>query len=193
MDRIRQMLADASEQFDAMRHRDRWLATGLAATLAVLLAAAVVFGAYSLVEDARSRLDIARERLADVTDLAAEQEVLAAKLQAVEARMERFNPSQVATYVESWATQSGVKPQLKEVRETSSTTVGEYKERDYRIELDDAQLPNVVKFLYAMETAPFPVRVRTASFKSRKDRRAETTVIDLTVDLVTYSRDNGEG
>lgn len=193
MDRIRQMLAGASEQFDAMRPRDRWLATGLAATLALLVAVGIVFGAYSLVQDARSRLEVARERLADVSELAAEQETLAAQLSAVEARMDKFNPSQVATYVESWATQSGVKPQLKEVRETSSTTVGEYRERDYRIELDDASLPNIIKFLYAMETAPFPVRVRTASFKARKDRRAETTVIDLTVDMITYSRDNGEG
>lgn len=193
MDRFRAWLTGATEQFDAMRPRDRWLATGLVSSLALVLAGAVVFGAYSLVQDARSRLDIAKERLLDVTELAAEQEVLAARLQAVEARMDRFNPSQVATYVESWATQAGVKPQLKEVRETSSATVGEYRERDYRIELDDADLTNVIRFLYAMETAPFPVRVRTASFKSRKDRRAESMVIDLSVDLVTYSRDNGEG
>ncbi len=193
MDRIRQAMAWANEQLEAMSPRDRLLFTALVSGLGVALAAAIVFGAYNLVQDANSRLSVARDRFVDAQDLADEQAVLAAKLAAAEARMDQFDPSQAATYVERWAQEAGVADNLKEVRETATAAVGAFRERDYRVELDDALLPNVVKFLYALESAPFPVRVRNATFKARSDRKSEQRLMDVELEVVTYSRDEGEG
>lgn len=192
-DRIRATLASLREQIDTLSPRDRMLATGLIAVVALAFAGLVVWGARGLVEDAVSRLEVAHARLDEVRGDVATQRVLAARLAAAEERMAQFKPSQMNTYVEGWATASGVLAQLKEVRETGTEVVGGYRERAYRVELDDADLPGVVKFLYAIETAPFPAKVRNATFNARDDRRNETRVIDLELEVVTYAIAEEEG
>lgn len=193
MERLQQAYAWANEQLDAMSRRDRMLLTGLVSGLALLIALFILRSAYGVVEDANSRLAVARERLVDVRDLVEDQRGLAKRIAAVEAQMERFDPSQTATYVERWAQETGVAQNLKEVRERGSNIVGAYRERDYRVELDKADLKSVLRFLHAIETAEFPVRIRTASLKARDDRRVEMRMIDLDIEIVTFSRDRGEG
>lgn len=189
MDRIEAWLDRVVEAIEDLSSRDRKLALGLLALAALLLVGGTAFGLKSLIDDRASRVVAVKEHLVEAQDLATEYELLKAKLGDVETRMGQFKASQVSTYLEGWAGTAGVLPTLKEVRETGAESVGAYRKRTYRVEFAEAELGGLVKFLHAVETSPYPMKVRSARFKA-KDRREERPV-DLQLELVTFSREEG--
>lgn len=188
-DRIEALLDRVVEAVEDLPPRDRKLALALLALAAFVLVGGAAFGLKSVIDDRASRVVAVKDHLVEAQDLATEYELLKAKLGDVETRMGQFKASQVSTYLEGWAGTAGVLPTLKEVRETGAETVGAYRKRTYRVEFADADLAGLVKFLHAVETSPYPMKVRSARFKA-EDRREERP-IDLQLELVTFSREEG--
>jgi type II secretory pathway component PulM len=189
MDRIRELRARLSEQLEALSTRDRNLFTGLVLGVATVFVGLVTWSLLGVLDDRASRVRTAKDNLNTAQELATEHAILAAKVAAAEARMGEFRPTQVNTYVESWASEAGVLAGLKEVRETSSQTVGTFRERDYRVDIQGIPLDGVVRFLYRVETSPYPIKVRAARFKVRDPRRERT--LDLDLELSTFSKEEG--
>lgn len=189
MNRLTALLDRIVETIEDLSPRDRRIALALVGIVVVLFVGGITWGLQGVLSDRASRVRVAKEHLVEAQDLAAEYEGLALRLGDVEARMGQFKPSQINTYVEGWAGAAGVLPMLKEVRETGAETVGDYRKRDYRVEIQEAPLEGLVRFLHAVETSPYPIKVRSAHLKarSRKDERP----LDLQLELVTFAKEEG--
>ncbi|HMV66954.1 MAG TPA: hypothetical protein PKA64_08900 [Myxococcota bacterium] len=187
--RLEELQARVQEQLEAMSVRDRTLALILASGLTVVAVVLVTWGLHGVLEDVASRVRLAKENLGQAEELAEDYRGLSAKLQAAEARMSQFRPAQMNTYIETWANNAGVGTGIRKVDETGTETVGDFKERTYRVDLQRADLKGVVKFLYAIETSSYPIRIRNAQLSvvdTRDDR-----LIDLGLELVAYSKEDG--
>lgn len=186
MDRIQQLREAFREQLEAMSPRDRNLLVGLIAGIALLVVGLITWNLKSVIQDQASRVVVAKENLALAQDLAQDYADLEARILAAEARMGEYNPQAVATYLETWARSAGVDAGFK-IDKTSASTVGAYKEQGYRVDVQRSSLPGILSFLYAIETSPYPIRVRSSRFKviDTKDDR----FIDLGLELVAYSKE----
>jgi hypothetical protein len=180
------VFADISEQLEAMSTRDRNLATGLAAGLVLLLAGAMTWSLQSMIADHASRVVLAKQNLMSVREMALEYEDLQARLAAAEEGMGAFQADSMSTYLDTWAAQAGVS--LRNVQETDAAVVGNFKERDFRVEVERAELGGVLQFLHAIETSPYLIKVRSANFKVKEVKRERT--IDLDLDLRTFSKED---
>lgn len=189
IERIRSRLAGLGEQFEAMPSRDRWLAVSLAGIVALVAVVGVTWSVKRAQDERASQVTTAKENLRDAQAFAEDYALLSARLEAAEARMGQFRPSQINTYISQWATQAGLSTNLQGIREGGTRTVGGFRERTYTVEINDAELGGLVRFLYALETAPYPIRVRNASFKAQ-DRR-DTRPIDLDLEVLAYTKEEG--
>jgi type II secretory pathway component PulM len=188
INRLRELQLRFQEQLEAMSARDRALAIILACGLAIVGVGGITWLLHGVLDDLASRVRLAKENLGEAENLSAEYQALSTKLQAAEARMGQFKPAQMNTYIETWANNAGVGTGIRKVDETGSETVGDFKERTYRVDLQRADLDGVVKFLYAIETSSYPIKVRNAqlSVVEVKDER----LIDLGLELVAYSKED---
>lgn len=189
IERFEELRERLQEQYEALSPRDQLLALGLVSGLALVLAAMFTFSLHNVVVDKASRVRAAKDNLEIALDMAVEHGVLSGKIAAAEARMQTFRPSQVNTYLETWANNAGVLSGLKKVQETGTDAVGNYKERSYQVDVQRAELEGLVRFLYAIETSPYPVRVKQASFHVVESR--DERLLDLNLELVTYAKDGG--
>lgn len=186
MERLRALRAGLEEQFEAMSTRDRNLATLLVVIVVVVIVGGITWSLKSAIDDKASRVRTAKENLIDAQDLAADYALLTARIEAAEDRMGEFRQQQFSTYVEEWATESGI--EVKKVDPLGTQTLGEYKERDYRVDISRQPLPNLLSFLFRVETAPYPIRVRTAQFKVVEDRELGR-ILDADLEIATYGRE----
>jgi type II secretory pathway component PulM len=189
IERYNAIRAQFQEQYEALSARDQRLALGLVIGVVLVLAGVFTWTLHRQIEDKASRVRSAKESLAMVMELSVEHDQLAAKIAAAEARMGQFRASQVNTYVETWATLAGVNEGLR-VQEIASDVVGGYKERTYRVNVQKAELDGLVRFLYAIETSPYPIRIQTSTIRVVDTR--DNRVLDLGLELVAYSKDRGE-
>lgn len=189
MQRIRRLFAAASEQFDAMSTRDRWLAVALVFLVAGAVVGAITWAVFNALEDQASRVRAAKENYLEAQELADRYTVLRGKLDVAEAQVAQFRASQINTYISKWAAEAGLSTNLKGIREGGSRSVGAFTERSYRVEIDQAELEGITKFLYALESSTNPMRVRSATFKvqSRRDARP----LDLDLEIVAFTQEEG--
>jgi hypothetical protein len=186
MEQLNAFFANISEQFEAMSTRDRNLATGFIAGVAVLVVGLITWQLQSTIVDRASRVILAKENLMTVQELAQTYEGVQQRLASAEARMGTFQPDSMSTYLDGWASEAGV--QLKNVQETDAKVVGAFRERDFRVEVQRGELDGIVKFLHAIETSPYTIKVRSANFKVR-DSKKEGRSIDLDLDLIAFSKE----
>ncbi|MCB9665920.1 MAG: type II secretion system protein M [Alphaproteobacteria bacterium] len=188
-ERIRAGRTYLSEQFEAMPPRDRWLAVALAGMVALVLVGGVTYVIKTAQDERASQVTAAKENLRDVQGMAEDYALLTARLEAAEARMGQFRAGQINTYISQWAAQAGLSTNLQGIREGSTRVVGGFRERTYTVEINDGELGGLVRFLYALETSPYPIRVHNASFKAQ-DRR-DARPIDLDLELRAYTKEEG--
>jgi hypothetical protein len=189
MSRLDDLRGRAQEQLDTLSPRDRTLAIGLTSAVAVLAVGGLVWFLHGVLDDKASRIRAAKDNLVEAQKLATQHEALRVKIDAAESKMGAFRPTQLGTYLETWAQNAGVLGGLKSPDEIGSQVVGDYREREYRVQVQRADLDGVLQFLYAIESAPYPIKVKSSSFAvvTVKDER----FIDLNVQLVTYAKEEG--
>ncbi|MGC6494242.1 MAG: hypothetical protein ACON5B_15520 [Myxococcota bacterium] len=185
MDRIRTVLANLREQVDAMSPRDRSLFAGLVALLGLVLVGLFTWSLQSVIDDRASRVVLAKENLGDVQAMAVDLVGLDAKLKVAEAKMSNFKPQLIPTHLEEWAKRASVP--LKRSEETGSQVQGQYRELMYTVEVEDASLEGLVKFLYAIETSEFPIEVDTVEFDAKTVRQERS--MSLHLELRAYSKE----
>lgn len=189
MNRIQELIASVSEQLEAMSTRDRNLLTGLICVVAVLIVGGITYTLHGVLQDRASRVIDAKQHLVDAQELAGDYVALRQRIEAAEARMSTFRPAQVNTYLETWATNAGVIDHLRTLNETGSRRLGDYMERDYTVNLQRAELPGVLKFLYAIETSPYPLKITNAQFRVVRTR--DDRFIDLNLGLQSHAKEEG--
>lgn len=191
MDDLRNLWRNLAEQVDAMSSRERNILTAMIMVFAFTIVGGLTWYLADLRNDKASRVIAAKGNLTEVQALASQLEGLQKRIAVAEAQMGEFNPAQFRTYMEGWAATAGVGEMLKNIDETNSEVVGQFRERAYKVQVKRAQYEGVLKLMYEIETSPYPIAVRSAAFRSATFRKEK--VMDLTLELVTYTKEGEEG
>jgi hypothetical protein len=178
-----------NDELDRLPARQRHIALGVVSLLAVLFVGVITWKLQGVIADRASRVILAKENLVAAQALAVEHQALAEKIAAAEARIGPFKPDSMNTYLETWATQTGVASNLKNIQPRESKTVGDFLERDFRVDVEQAELSSLLRFLHMIEVSDYPIKVRSAEFRVREFKRER--VLDLSLDLETFSKEEG--
>jgi predicted phage gp36 major capsid-like protein len=176
------------EQVQTMSARDRKLALGLVVGLVLVALGGATYGLHAMLVDQSTRVEAAVGNLRDARDLAAQYAALRGKIDAAETKMASFRPNQLGTYLETWAKDAGVHEGLRAPSESGSQSVGAYKEREYRVELQEVTLEGATRLLHAIESSPYPVLVRSAAWAGVNAKDGPRK-INLRLQVVTFARD----
>jgi len=190
MEERRTALQALVDQFDAMSSRDRNLLTGLAMFMAVVVVGLITWILLGMLDNEAARVREAKENLAVIQILKEDYLVEASRIDAAEAKLKEYGDQAVSAFVEQIALREGVAEGLTAVPEVSREVVGSIRTTGYKMELKRVSLQGAVGFLHSLETSEFPIRVKSASFKTVMVRREK--LIDMNLELLAYSFEGGE-
>lgn len=182
-------LAVIERQLDALSPRDRKLLAVLVLFFVGVATMMFWWLLHSQLESKASRVRDAKETLAAVRALDSEYQTAAAQFATEKGRLEEYAHQPVTAWVEELAKKHTLETALSAVRQQTAQEVGDITQTRYTVELKKAQQEPLYRFLYDLETSPFPARVEQATFKTATVRKER--VMDLTLELVVLSV--GEG
>jgi hypothetical protein len=188
MDRIRHFGASLRAQFESMGQRERRIALAFLALVVVLFTVMTTVALRRVVADEASRVRVARDSLVEVQAMTTELQSLQQRIEVAEQRMGAFHANQMNTYLEGWAKRAGVVDTLS-VKPGQATEAGTFQSVPYQVSIAKADLGSLLEFLYAMETSPYPIRVRTA--RVRAEGRPEARTLRADFEVVAYSKEQG--
>jgi type II secretory pathway component PulM len=149
-----------------MSPRDRRLFAGLVVT--VLLGAVLTAGwlARGYLADLRSRVEDREQTLALINGLAGDYSNASDDIARIEEELRKNAGQDLSAFMEKSAQKVGISDNLKGVRERSVRTEGNLEEKSFNVDLDKVALAQVTSFLYEVETAGYPLRVRSIRVKA---------------------------
>lgn len=176
-------------QLDALSPRDRKLLAVLVLFFVGVATLLFWWMLHGQLESKASRVRDAKETLAAVQELDADYQRAAAQFAAEKGRLEEYRSQPVSAWIEELAKKHQLETALAGVRQQGATDVGDLVQTRYTVDIKKAAQEPLYRFLYDLETSPFPARVEQATFKTATVRKER--VMDLTLDLVVLSL--GEG
>lgn len=173
-DRAQDALAD-------MAPRDRGLLLGLVvlATLAVVGGGA--WWMHGTIGGLESRVDSRADTLHLLKVMASEHEAAVAQSDEIKAKLKEHSGSDMSSFLEQAAKNSGVADRLNQVREKSVTTNGVLEEKLYAVALSQLSTEEMSNFLFEVETAGYPLQIRTFKVKSRTRKGDKTLNLDMDI------------
>lgn len=177
--------AAVERQLDALSPRDRKLLVGLVLFMMLVFVGIVLWGLNSLLDDKASRVRTAKESYATVLELDADFQRAAAAFATHEDRLRQYSHQPVTAWVEDLAKKHGVDTALSAVREKNAEEVGDLVQTRYTVEIKKSPQEPLYRFLYDLETSPFPARVEQATFKVATVKKER--LLDLTLEIVVLS------
>lgn len=190
MEERRTALRAIGDQLEAMSSRDRNLLAGTAMFMAVVVVGLITWTLLGLLDNEAARVREAKENLAVIQLLKEDYLVEAARIEAAEAKLKEYGAQAVTAFVEQIALREGVAEGLTAVPEVSREVVGSIRTTGYKMELKKVSLQGAVGFLHSLETSEFPIRVKSATFKTVLVRREK--LIDMNLELLAYSFEETE-
>ncbi len=172
---------------ERLSHRDR---IALGAGAAVILVVFLWLGVFAPYQEAMSRLDgsiASRQRqLEQVREVRQEYLQLQREMAEAEKRLVGKQAGfSLFSFIEEITGNIGVRENLVSMRPQSSPTQGEYREESVEIRLERIGLDQLVRLLYAIETADVFLNVRAMRVKPRFDNRSQ---LDTTLTVSYYQK-----
>lgn len=188
MNRIHELLKPQLERLhdllSGLSPRDRALLLGLvgAGLLAVLVGGAMALS--SSLRGQRERLEERELQLRQVSELTAEHASAEAQIEAIEARIREHEGTDLQAFLEKAGKSVGISDRLNAVREKSSSTQGTLEDRLYSVTLTKLTLSEYTSFLYEIEGAGYPLKIRSTKVKRRA--RGEEVTLDVDMDISAF-------
>ena len=165
----------------SMSPRDRSLFIGMVTALIF----AVVFGSvYAMNRSLSSldqRIDDREQTLQLVTVMAEEYQASSAQVEQIEAELRRHAGTDLSAFLEQSAEKTGIKAQLDAVKEKSTAEEGSLQEKLYAVSLSDLETSQLASFLVEIETAGFPMKIRSLKVKTRGRAGEKKLRVDMDV------------
>ncbi|MEM6926091.1 MAG: hypothetical protein AAF602_04115 [Myxococcota bacterium] len=175
-------LAAVEQQLELLSPRDRMLLVGLVLFLTALLVGGYWYLLYGMLESKAEQVREANDTLVVIQELKAELDGHRARFEAQEERIRTNSSRPVPAWVEELANRHSLSEQLRKVDALSSEPLGDTMQRThYKVEIQRAPQEELYRFLYDLETSPFPASISEANFKVV--RRRNEKLMDLTLDL----------
>ena len=173
-------------QFNQLSQRER---ITLVAGVLVILLLIIVFGIIAPYRTALERLDskiASRQRqLGEVQQLSNQYRQLQQQLAASERRLASGGDFSLLSFVEATSARLAGRDSLVSMRPQPAATVEGFREETVEVKLEKVRLHQLVQLLYAAETAPAPMLVKTLRVKTRFDDR---NLLDVVVTFASYRR-----
>ncbi len=118
------------------------------------------------------------------------------KAEEIAAQLETHRNTPLTSFIEKSAKKVGIqRDRLDSIRDKNATVEGDLEEKMYSVQLSKLTLDDALSFLYEIETAKYPLQIRSARMKTTK--LSGDKVIRLTLDLAGFrlvgETDGGEG
>ena len=176
-DRLLDALADMSS-------RDRSLLFGLfvSGTLAVVVGGA--WWMHSGLEELETRIEARQMTLREIEVMAVQHLAAFEQVNEIEALLEKHASGGLSSFLEQAAQRVGIEDRLASVRERSTASDGVLEEKSYVVKLSRLTLQELSTFLWEVETAGYPLKIRTLNVKTKK--KSGEKVIDVDMDVSAF-------
>ena len=174
------------DHFKQLSPRDRVTLLAGALIVVVLL---FIFGIVAPYRSALERLDkkIAskQRQLVEVRQLSQEYRQLQQQLTASEQRLASSGDFSLLSFVEATSIRLAGRDSLTAMRPQPAATLEGFREEAVEVKLEKIRLNQLVQLLFAAESAPAPMLVKTLRIKPRFDDR---NLLDVTLTFASYRR-----
>ena len=175
----------------SMSSRDRTLFIGLVIGGVALLVGGSVYLMSSTLHDLRGRIDDREQTLQLIHVMAAEHESSSEQAALIEDELRKNTDTDLSAFLEKSAKSTGIGDRLDAVKEKSSARDGVLEEKLYAVSLSQLETSELAEFLYEIETAGFPLQIRSLKVKTRKKSGEITLRVDLDISAYRLLEDEG--
>lgn len=170
--------------FDGLARREKLLVTAtLAVTGVVLIAVALVQPLLDARSAAAERAVLAKQQYASVKELRARFDEVNGRLIGVEQQIQNGPQGNLLATLQDLAQQSAVKVDSIEPRNSPASPP--YRETKLQVTLANASLPQVVRYLHLIETAPQLLSVKSLRLRTRTD---QSDMLEVTFTVSSFER-----
>lgn len=106
-------------------------------------------------------------------------------IQEIERRLPTTNQFSPLSFLEETAAKNQIRPNIAYIRPLSPQLHDPYREIPVEVKVENVTLARIVPFLAAVENAPFPVRIKRLSMKTRF---SDPSLMDVTFLVSSYER-----
>ncbi len=166
--------------------RERWLLVGIAGfAAAMLVQVAIVQPLKTRTEAAKAEADRLEQGLQRAARLAPEIRRLQQEISQVVSRIQPGAQTNLLQLLEQIAEAAQMRDRLESVKPKRASGNEQYPESRAEVQLRGATLPQLVQFLYRIQTADLYLIVRSLSIKSRND---DTQLLDVSFSVSSFQR-----
>lgn len=161
------------------------LAVGAVAVLATVLYLGVIAPYRSALAQLDGKITARQRQIREVESLRREFLVLQQRQTEAEARLDKDGAFSLFPFVEGMVGQIAAKENLVSMRPQPPTPRENLREESVEVRLEKIRLDQVVRLLYAVETADALLQVKNLRLKTRFDDR---TLFDATMTVAAFGR-----
>lgn len=175
----------AEEVLTDLSPRDRRLLVGLVCGASLVLVLGLTWWMSSRLNQLSDRLVGRQDTLRMVAALAEEQSTAVDRADDIEDELARHSNTNLSAFLEQAASRAGIEDMLDSVRENSSTSDGVLEDKLYSVELSKIDTAAFANFLYEVETAGYPLKIR--STKVKVSTRSGEKQLRVSMDVSAFS------
>jgi type II secretory pathway component PulM len=170
--------------FEGLARREKLLVGGAgAASAVVLIFVALVQPLIHARSAAAERAEAARAQFEAVQQVKQRFDEVSGRLAAVEQRIARGPQGNLLATLQDLAQKSGVK--LDSIEPRTAPAAPPYRETKLQVTLENASLPQVVRFLHEIEIAPQVMSVKSLRLRMRPDQPG---MLEVTFTVSSFER-----
>jgi len=179
-----------------MTPRDRKLAAGMGIFFVLLIVGGGMALMLSTLNSLENRVKDRQASLLNIQRISMEYMTNLEKAEEIATQLETHRNTPLTSFIEKSAKKVGIqRDRLDSIRDKNAVVDGDLEEKLYSVQLSKLTLDDALSFLYEIETAQYPLQIRSARMKTTK--YSGEKVIRLTLDLAGFrlvgEADGGEG
>ncbi len=173
-DRVLDALADMSP-------RDRSLLAGLLIAFPLVIVLGGAWWMNSTLSELEGRVTSYNDTLHLIRVMAEDHAEATDRVAEAEAKLKGHDATDLSAYLEQAAGKVGISDKLASVRERSAASSAFVEEKLYAVKLSKLSLEEMATFLFEVETAGYPLQIRSLKVKTRTKRGEKELSVDLDV------------
>lgn len=177
-----------SELVATMSPRDRKLFVGLVVGAYAVLLGGLWWFASGTLDDQASRIATQENNVAQLAGLAADETAAADKVTQINDQLRKYSDQDLPSFLEKSGQKVGVT--ALQMRERQVITEGEIEEHTFSVDVSKVSLDQLVSFLYEVETAGYPLKIR--SMKTKVVTVSGAKLLNVSMEVSSFRLVGGE-
>ncbi len=186
-DSVQSVVERVQDQLAAMSDRDRKLLLGLVVVALLAIVGGGIWFMGNKLDNLESKVADRRETLRKIGLYASDYAESQAEAEVIAQRIAEHEGTDLSAFLEQVGQKTNVGDRLDSVRQKSTNDDGDLIESVYAVKLSKLLQDELASFLYEVESAGYPLRIRTITVKSRKRGGEITLNVDLDISAFRLS------